>query len=193
MNFIGNRNFRAGPQTSLEGFICPQNSDKKQKIKVFGRSGGASAKISTMKSTFVIGGSDAKYDVETGKFEWSTSYNNWMELFTNLEGQVSKYKHLKINLKEPTHDYRLLFYNKGNKKNVAMFMQATETVVDLDLTQLDLGEGWTFKDIDRICIAGKDGNGSFTITPADVTLETDDIETLPSKQKASRWCLAGPG
>ena len=40
MNFIRNRNFRAGPQTSLEGFICPQNSDKKQKIKVFGRSEG---------------------------------------------------------------------------------------------------------------------------------------------------------
>ena len=40
MNFIGNRNFRAGPQTSLEGFICPQNSDKQQKIKVFGRSEG---------------------------------------------------------------------------------------------------------------------------------------------------------
>lgn len=35
MNFIRNRNFRAGPQTSLEGFICPQNSDKQQKIKVF--------------------------------------------------------------------------------------------------------------------------------------------------------------
>ena len=46
MNFIRNRNFRAGPQTSLEGFICPQNSDKQQKIKVFGRSGGA--KISTV-------------------------------------------------------------------------------------------------------------------------------------------------
>lgn len=42
MNFIRNRNFRAGPQTSLEGFICPQNSDKQQKIKVFGRSGGGS-------------------------------------------------------------------------------------------------------------------------------------------------------
>ena len=40
MNFIRNRKFRAGPQTSLEGFICPQNSDKQQKIKVFGRSGG---------------------------------------------------------------------------------------------------------------------------------------------------------
>ena len=40
MNFIRNRNFRAGPQTSLEGFICHQNSDKQQKIKVFGRSEG---------------------------------------------------------------------------------------------------------------------------------------------------------
>ena len=40
MNFIRNRNFRVGPQTSLEGFICPQNSDKQQKIKVFGRSVG---------------------------------------------------------------------------------------------------------------------------------------------------------
>ena len=45
MNFIRNRNFRAGPQTSLEGFICPQNSDKQQKIKVFGRSGGGSPTI----------------------------------------------------------------------------------------------------------------------------------------------------
>ena len=40
MNFIRNRNFRAGPQTSLEGFICPQSSDKQQEIKVFGRSVG---------------------------------------------------------------------------------------------------------------------------------------------------------
>ena len=48
MNFIRNRNFSAGPQTSLEGFICPQNSDKQQKIKVFGRSvGGAKVVVST--------------------------------------------------------------------------------------------------------------------------------------------------
>ena len=49
MNFIGNRNFRAGPQTSLEGFICPQNSDKQQKIKVFGRSGGYSNNVKFVK------------------------------------------------------------------------------------------------------------------------------------------------
>lgn len=140
--------------------------------------GGASAKVSTMKSNFVIGGSDAKYDKETGKFEWTTSYNNWMELFTNLNGQASKFKHLKINLSEATHGYRLLFYNKDNK-NVPMNMKDTDTEVDLDLTTLKLPEGWTFNDIDRICISGaKDGNGTLTLTPDDVILATDDIETL---------------
>lgn len=139
--------------------------------------GGASAKVSTMKSNFVIGTSSATYDKQTGKFEWTTSYNNWMELFTNLNGQASKYKHLKINLTEATHGYRLLFY-KGDK-NVSKNMLATETNVDLDLTTLELKDGWTINDIDKICISGaQDGNGTLTLKPADVTLETDDIETL---------------
>lgn len=141
--------------------------------------GGASAKISTMKSNFVIGTSDATYDKETGKFEWAQAYNNWMELFTNLEGQVSKYKHLKIKLTEPTHGYRLLIYKKGKSNpSFVKFMEAEDTTVDLDLTTLKLEEGCTINDIDRICISGKDAKGSFTIMPADVTLETDDIETL---------------
>lgn len=139
--------------------------------------GGASAKISTMKSNFVIGTSSATYDDETGKFDWTTPYNNWMELFTNLNGQASKFKHLKINLTGATHGYRLLFYKGGD--NVSKNMLATETNVDLDLTTLELKDGWTINDIDRICISGaKDGNGTLTLTPADVTLETDDIETL---------------
>lgn len=138
--------------------------------------GGASAKISTMKSNFVIGTSSATYDKETGKFEWKSQYNNWMELFTNLTGQLSKYKHLKINLTEATHGYRLLFY-KG-KDNFVKFMNETDLNVDLDLTTLELTNGWTIDEIDRICISGLDGNGTLTLKPADVTLETDDIETL---------------
>lgn len=139
--------------------------------------GGASAKISTMKSNFVIGTSSATYDKQTGKFEWTTLYNNWMELFTNLNGQASKYKHLKINLTKATHGYRLLFY-RGND-NFAKVMNETDLNVDLDLTTLELKDGWTINDIDRICISGaKDGKGTLTLTPADVTLETDDIETL---------------
>lgn len=130
-----------------------------------------------MKSNFVIGTSSATYNDETGIFEWKTPYNNWMELFTNLNGQASKYKHLKINLKEATHGYRLLFY-RGND-NFAKVMNETDLNVDLDLTTLELTNGWTINDIDRICISGaKDGNGTLTLTPADVTLETDDIETL---------------
>lgn len=141
--------------------------------------GGASAKVSTMKSNFSIG-SDAKYDNETGKFVWTTTSNNWMNLFTNLSGQLSKYKHLKINLSEATHGYRLLFYKKGNSNaSFVKFMEAEDTTVDLDLTTLKLEEGCTINDIDRICIAGaQDGLGSLTIKSADVTLETDDIETL---------------
>lgn len=138
--------------------------------------GGASAKVSTMKSNFVIGSSSATYDDGTGKFAWTTPNNNWMELFTNLNGQASKYKHLKIKLSEATHGYRLLFY-KG-KENYAKVMNVTDLDVDLDLTSLELTDGWTLDDIDRICISGRDKNGTLTLMPADVTLATDDIETL---------------
>lgn len=139
--------------------------------------GGASAKVSILESNFGIGSSAATYNAETGKFEWTTKNNNWMNLFTNLNGQLSKYKHLKIKLSEATHGYRLLFY-KGTE-NVPKVMAQTDTDVNLDLTTLELKEGWTINDIDRICISGAtDGKGSLTLTPADVTLETDDIETL---------------
>lgn len=138
--------------------------------------GGASAKVFTMESNFSISSSGATYDKKTGKFEWTKNRDNWMNLFTNLKGKLSKYKNLKINLTEVTHGYRLLFYKGGD--NVIRYMADTDSNVDLDLTKLELNDGWTLDEIDRICIAGKDENGSFTITPDGVTLATDDIETL---------------
>lgn len=142
--------------------------------------GGASAKVFTMESNFGTVSAGATYDKETGKFAWSQQYDNAMELFTNLEGKVSKYKHLKINLTDPTHGYRLLFYNKdGNTVSTVEKMAASVTTVNWYLTELTFVDGSTINDIDRICIAGSDdGVGSLTIMPADVTLETDDIETL---------------
>lgn len=143
--------------------------------------GGASAKVSTMKSSFFLGSSAASYNEETGKFEWSTKWNNMMDLFSNLQGQVSKYKHLKIELKDPTHDYRLLFYKKdGNLVSEVEKMTAGTKTVNWYLTELKFVDGSTINDIDRICIAGSDDGvkGSLTIRPTDVTLETDDIETL---------------
>lgn len=140
--------------------------------------GGASAKVSTMKSNFYVGSTGATYDNGTGKFEWTKDRDNWMNLFTNLTGQLSKskYRYLKINLTKATHGYRLLFY-KGND-NFVKFMNETDLNVDLDLTTLELTNGWTIDEIDRICISGLDDNGTLTLKPADVTLETDDIETL---------------
>lgn len=139
--------------------------------------GGASAKVSIKKSNFVIGSKGATYDNETGKFDWTQTWDNSMNLFINLNGQLSKYKHLKIKLSEATHGYRLLFY-KGTE-NVPKVMAQTDLNVDLDLTTLELKDGWTIDDIDRISIAGaQDGVGTLTLKPADVTLSTDDIETL---------------
>lgn len=143
--------------------------------------GGASAKVSTMKSNFGTVSAGATYDKESGKFVWSQQYDNAMELFKNLEGQVSKYKHLKIKLTDPTHGYRLLFYKKdGNKVSTVEKMDASVTTVDWYLTSLTFVDGSTINDIDRICIAGSDDGvkGSLTIKPTDVTLSTDDIETL---------------
>ena len=141
--------------------------------------GGASAKVSILKSNFGMVSDGATYDKETGNFNWTKQWSNAMELFTNLEGQVSKYKRLKIKLTDPTHGYRLLFYNKGGKKVSAVENQDA-TTVDWSLTTLKFVDGFTINDIDRICIAGSDDGvlGSLTIMPADVTLETDDIETL---------------
>lgn len=141
--------------------------------------GGASAKVSILKSNFDLGTSEATYRNETCKFEWKSQTNNWMNLFTNLKGQASKYKHLKIKLENASQGYRLLFY-KDNDNVVIIPKNASDLTVDLDLTNLELKEGWTIDDIDRICIAG-DSNptgGFLVLTPDDVTLETDDIETL---------------
>lgn len=141
--------------------------------------GGASAKVSILKSNFDLGTSEATYRNETCKFEWKSPANNWMNLFTNLKGQASKYKHLKINLEKASHGYRLLFY-KDNDNVVIIHKNASDLTVDLDLTNLELKEGWTIDDIDRICIAGESTTtgGFLVLTPDDVTLETDDIETL---------------
>ena len=141
--------------------------------------GGASAKVSILKSNFDLGTSEAKYRNESCEFTWKSPYNNGMNLFTNLKGQASKYKHLKINLQKATNGYRLLFY-KGDDY-VVIHKNASDLTVDLDLTKLELKEGWTINDIDRICIAGattQPASGSLVLTPADVTLSTDDIETL---------------
>lgn len=144
--------------------------------------GGASAKVSILKSNFDLDGSEATYRNESCEFKWESPANNWMNLFTNLKGQASKYKHLEINLEKANYDYRLLFYKRDTSiPSAVLNMTAGNTSVNLDLTtQLKLNADCTIDDIDRICIAGatQPTGGSLELEPADVTLSTDDIETL---------------
>lgn len=141
--------------------------------------GGASAKISTMKSSMAsVTTSNVVYDAATGKFEWKARWGNLVTMFDNLQGQASKYKHLKLKIDAPSGQYRLIFYTDlaANKSKI-LTMEASDTNVNIDLSTLDL-EGKTLDDIARISIAGQGESGSLTILPTDVTLETDDIETL---------------
>lgn len=141
--------------------------------------GGASAKISTMKSSMAsVTGGNVEYNAATGKFEWKARWSNLVMMFDNLQGKASKYKHLKLKIDAPSGQYRLIFYTDLTyKTNKIQVMEASDTNVDIDLSTLDLGEK-TLDDITRICIAGQGDSGSLTIFPADVTLATDDIETL---------------
>lgn len=141
--------------------------------------GGASAKISTMKSSMAsVTTSNVVYDAATGKFEWKAQWGNLVTMFDNLQGQASKYKHLKLKIDAPSGRYRLIFYTDlATDKSVKKVMETTDTNVDIDLSTLDL-EGKTLDDIARISIAGQGESGSLTILPSNVTLETDDIETL---------------
>lgn len=141
--------------------------------------GGASAKVSILKgnmASVTSGGVD--YNAVTGLFEWKAAWGNLVTMFDNLKGQASKYKHLKLKIANPSGEYRLIFYTDvANNKSVQKVMNASDTNVEIDLSTLNL-EGKTLDDIDRISIAGKGEEGSLTILPADVTLETDNIETL---------------
>lgn len=141
--------------------------------------GGASAKVSTMKSSMAsVTGGNVEYDAASGQFEWKEPWGNLVTMFDNLQGRASKYKYLKLKIANPSGEYRLIFYTdlKADKK-VQKVMNASDTDVEIDLSTLDL-EGKTLADIARISIAGQGQTGSLTILPADVTLETDDIETL---------------
>lgn len=141
--------------------------------------GGASAKVSILKSSMSsVTSGNVDYDAASGKFEWKAEYGNLVTMFDNLQGQASKYKHLKLKIDNPSGKYRLIFYTDlaANKSKI-LTMEASDTNVNIDLSTLDL-EGKTLEDIARISIAGQGESGSLTILPTDVTLETDDIETL---------------
>lgn len=141
--------------------------------------GGASAKVSILKSSMAsVTSSGVDYDAVTGQFEWKKPWGNLVTMFDNLQGRASKYKYLKLKIANPSGEYRLIFYTDlAENKSVQKVMNASDTDVEIDLSTLDL-EGKTLDDIARISIAGQGDGGSLTVLPADVTLETYDIETL---------------
>ena len=57
--------------------------------------------------------SNVVYDAATGKFEWKAQWGNLVTMFDNLQGQASKYKHLKLKIDAPSGRYRLQVREKA--------------------------------------------------------------------------------
>lgn len=136
---------------------------------------GAMAKVSVLKSTIYT---SEKYSAE-GTYTWSQPYGNSIDLFTNLNGKISStgFKHLKLKVSNISNGaiYRILVYLKDNTTIQYTDIRSEEYSIDFST---DTQTSGNYNTIERICIAGQTPTGSLTILPKDVTLSTDDIETM---------------
>lgn len=143
----------------------------------------ASAKTDKYASSFGTPSSNATYSGTT--FSWTAGNSNSMKVLGNLKGNVdlSKYKflHVKISDKaEGTSGFRVLIYCDNNGSTTSYIGEYySSTEIDLDLTNITLEtSGHTYANINNIHIAGLGNSGSFTVTPADVYLATEDYECM---------------
>lgn len=142
---------------------------------------GAMAKVSVLKSTFNYDNTNPniEYSAE-GTYTWSLSYSNSIDLFTNLNGKISStgFKHLKLKVSNISSGaiYRILVYLNGVEK-AKEYRDITSEEYSIDFST-DSNTSGNYNTINRICIAGQTDKGSLTILPKDVTLSTDDIETM---------------
>ena len=137
---------------------------------------GAMAKVSVLKSTI---NTSEKYSAE-GTYTWEKEYGNSIDLFTNLNGKISStgFKHLKLKVSNISSGaiYRILVYLNGIEK-AKEYRDITSEEYSIDFST-DTQTSGNYNTIERICIAGQTDKGSLTILPKDVTLSTDDIETM---------------
>lgn len=136
---------------------------------------GAMAKVSVLKSTI---NTSEKYSAD-GTYTWSQQYGNSIDLFTNLNGKISStgFKHLKLKVSNISSGaiYRILVYLKDNTS--IQYTDITSEEYSIDFSK-DPKTSGNYNTINRISIAGQTDKGSLTILPKDVTLSTDDIETM---------------
>lgn len=143
----------------------------------------ANAKTDKYASSFGTPSSNATYSGTT--FSWTAGNSNSMKVLGNLKGNVdlSKYKFLHVNISdkaEGTSGFRLLIYCDNNGSTTSYIGEYySSTEIHLDLTTITLTTpDHTYANINNIFIAGLGNSGSFTLTPADVYLETEEYEYM---------------
>lgn len=146
----------------------------------------ASAKTNKYASSFGTPSNNASYSDNT--FSWTVGNTNSMLVLGGLKGKVDlkeyKYLHIKISdIAAGTEGFRVLIYCDNNGSSTSYIGEyKNSTEIDLDLTDITLnpvnGTSYTYANINNIHIAGLGNSGSFTVTPADVYLETEEYEYM---------------
>jgi hypothetical protein len=149
--------------------------------------GSALAEVDTYSPTmFGTTQNNAKYNSETGQFSWSASNSNNMVIVElTEEGGLLNYNRLIVKTSDLSTDgkYRILFKNaNGTTVKQLEYTEAGEITIDLYALYFNYENTnniyYQAKDVATIWIAGNSAEGSLTIKPSDVRLETDKHETV---------------
>lgn len=142
------------------------------------------------------GGASRNFTYEGNKFTWTKTNNNWMEMFSLTEGDLSNYESLNITITADASNnfnFRLFVNGTGyNNVEVAHGLTSENLTVCIPLSSLKKKSDASFIDISKISsirIAGANiGNNNeyVLIYPADVYLEkAEDVERMDIRTRVN--------
>ncbi|MBP3229707.1 MAG: hypothetical protein J6M40_03060 [Prevotella sp.] len=158
------------------------------------------------------GGASRNFTYEGNKFTWTQTNNNWMEMFSLTEGDLSNYESLNITITaDASNNFNFrLFVNGTDYSNVevAHGLTSENLTVCIPLSSLKKKSDASLIDISkissiRIAGAGSGSNNEYVlIYPADVYLEkAEDVERMDIRTRVNsahasstdpfKWTLDG--
>ena len=158
------------------------------------------------------GGASRNFTYEGNKFTWTQTNNNWMEMFSLTEGDLSNYESLNITITaDASNNFNFrLFVNGTGYSNVevAHGLTSENLTVCIPLSSLKKKSDASLIDISkissiRIAGAGSGSNNEYVlIYPADVYLEkAEDVERMDIRTRVNsahasstdpfKWTLDG--
>lgn len=142
------------------------------------------------------GGASRNFTYEGNKFTWTQTNNNWMEMFSLTEGDLSNYESLNITITaDASNNFNFRLFVNGtdyNNVEVAHGLTSENLTVCIPLSSLKKKSDASLIDISkissiRISGAGSGSNNEYVlIYPADVYLEkAEDVERMDIRTRVN--------